>query len=421
MPSFDNVLQRVLRDEGWDVSPGPAEGSLIAESGGERVLLQWSRADGAGGETETITAQADARPADGTDRATGDETPAAGEPDAAEPSPGPATGESDAELLGAGAEADADAGGGAGGPGDVRGDGIGDGGADDGGTEIIDATVGPEDLEGDDPAGPGAEPGGDPTARPAAETRDDPTAGSTAETRDDPSPGTVDGPEPQAPSMEAGGSNAGPEAPPEAAPEAGGQARDPEATEVRDEVPEEVPVVRLRVDQDEARDEARPRLVDIHETILELVPHRAFEYTCRVPDGTGDVETYRGNILLNALTESAVTLEAPRFAEGVPQGARLLEPEVDVDGAIAEARAHLRDRFTRDVQVEEKTGNVSMMETKRVSPDDDGVDLASQGTWYVPVWRLEGRNGTLRIDANRGGVLDESLQKETGTDAEWVA
>jgi hypothetical protein len=347
MSSFDDVLERVLREEGWDVSRGPVDDSLLAEGAGERILVTWTggsaddEAHGDGG-TEFLRAQADARPADEAEPAEPAETP----------DDGPDLDDSDAEF--------------------------------------IDATV--DDLDEPDEA-----------PEPAPEIPEQ-----------DPATDPDGAPEPETPVGK-------PDAPVTEPSTAAGSGRGTPLEEADGTDPAEIPVVRLRVDREEAQEEARPDLVDVQDTTLELVPHVAFEYTCRVPDGAGDTETYRGHILLNALTESAVTLEAPRFADGVPQGARLLDPELDEQGAASEARAHLDDRFTREVKVEEGDGNVSVMETKVVSPDEGDVDLEPEGTWYVPVWRLEGENGSVRLDANRGEVLDESLQQETGTDAEWVA
>lgn len=355
--SFDDVLERVLRDEGWDVSRGPVDDSLLAESAGERILLTWTSggAEAAEGGAEVFTAQADAKPAD--DDGGGAEVLET-DPPAAEPD------------------------------------------GDDGGAEV---------LETDEPAAEPADDGGGAEVLETGGPADGPD-----ETGTDFLDATVDEPEPE---PEAGGPDAA-----GTTPSREGAGSGPARGEPADEgVPEEVPVVRLRVDRQEAEDEAREKVVDVQETILELVPHLAYEYTCRVPDGTGDEETYRGTVLLNALTENVVDLEAPRFADGVPEGARLLDPELEPGEAVSEARAHLDQRFTRDVKVEEGDGNVSVMETRRVSPSKDGVDLDAQGTWYVPVWRIEGGNGSVRIDANRGQVLDESLQQATGTDAEWVA
>ncbi len=180
------------------------------------------------------------------------------------------------------------------------------------------------------------------------------------------------------------------------------------------------PMVKVRVDEAEVTKEMQPKLLKVQETVLELVPHLAFEYACDLPDGRGGTRTHTGTLLLNAVNEEVVSLEAPRFSDGAPEGARLLDGDLGQETAEKRARKHLKTALTRDIEVENDDGNVSIMETRRVTPDLDEIRLDPQGTWYLPVWRLEGQNGTIRVDAHSGDVLGETLQKVTGTDAEWV-
>jgi hypothetical protein len=61
-----------------------------------------------------------------------------------------------------------------------------------------------------------------------------------------------------------------------------------------------------------------------------------------------------------------------------------------------------------------------IVEDRVVRPNPATIDLQAQGVWWLPVWHLEGQNGTLRVNGATGALEEEKLKRAFADSAEFL-
>jgi len=148
---------------------------------------------------------------------------------------------------------------------------------------------------------------------------------------------------------------------------------------------------------------------------LELVPYYVFDYSCELlVEGSQKVASNSGTIAINALT-SNMEEWTPTF-ETVPEieiEHTKLSPRFAGDEIAVKAREAVCRLNTRTIETMEDRDSATVIESKKVEPKEDAINLDTRGVIYIPVWCVEGSNGVMIIDGTNGKVLKEDLYKET--------
>lgn len=179
-------------------------------------------------------------------------------------------------------------------------------------------------------------------------------------------------------------------------------------------------VLAAAVDHDGAVRVGVSRLLRVDKATLELVPLHAFRYACRLEAKGAPAIPRQGLMAVDAVTGAVREVPEPVFGAVGAQAVRLqaLLPEVD---AAPLAKRKVVEMHTQKVRVRSALGRNSLIvEDKVVRPDPRTLHLEPQGLWWLPVWRLDGQNGSLRVNASTGAVEEEKLKRAFATDAEFL-
>lgn len=200
-------------------------------------------------------------------------------------------------------------------------------------------------------------------------------------------------------------------APPSPAPEA--PPRAPAATA-------EGTVLATTVDRESALRIGVGRLLRVDHASLELVPLHAFRYACRIETKGAPPHTKQGLLGVDAVTGHVRELAEPMFGTITGHAERLQALLPDLE-ASALAKRRIVEMHTQKVRMRSSLGRGALIvEDRVVRPEPRSIQLEPQGLWWLPVWRLEGHNGTLRVNAGTGAVEEERLRRAFATDAEFL-
>lgn len=179
-------------------------------------------------------------------------------------------------------------------------------------------------------------------------------------------------------------------------------------------------VLRATVDGEQARRLGVGRLLRVESAALELVPFHAFRYRCRL-EARGVPQAERSGIVaVDAVGGTARELPEPAFGTAPEPDERLspLLPQLDASNL---AKRKVVEVHTEKVRVQASLGRgAAIVEDRWVRPDPRSVELEAQGVWWLPVWRLAGQNGTMRINAVTGAVEEEKLKRAFHETAEFL-
>ncbi len=167
-------------------------------------------------------------------------------------------------------------------------------------------------------------------------------------------------------------------------------------------IPEGASIVRPRIGREEI--EALAGGVDVRYT-LRLVPHYLAPYRVRTPSvhgGAGAVSDHL--VAVNALARRAEIWEPQdhELIADLPGPYQRLPPEIEEGPAVALAIQAIRRHHTVNVDHTEQHGEAILIETRRLAPALDDIQLGPRVLVYVPYWYVEGNDGRVVLDAVTG-------------------
>jgi hypothetical protein len=179
-------------------------------------------------------------------------------------------------------------------------------------------------------------------------------------------------------------------------------------------------VLATTVDRDNALRIGVGRLLRVEKATLELVPMHAFRYACKLEAKGAPSIPKQGLLVVDAVTGAAREAPEPVFGALTTPAERIqaLYPEED---AATAAKRKVVELHTQKVRVKNSLGRNSLIvEDRMVRPDPRTMLLEPQGLWWAPVWRLEGQNGTVRLNATTGAIEEEKLKRAFHETAEFL-
>lgn len=179
-------------------------------------------------------------------------------------------------------------------------------------------------------------------------------------------------------------------------------------------------VLATAVDRDHALRVGVGRLLRVDKVALELVPLHAFRYACKLEAKGAPAIPKHGLLAVDAVTGAVREMAEPLFGAlpGPAERLQALLPELD---AVPLVKQKVVEQHTQKIRVKNSLGRNSLIvEDKVVRPDARTMQLDHLGLWWLPVWRLEGQNGALRVNAATGAVEDEKLKRAFAQDAEFL-
>jgi hypothetical protein len=179
-------------------------------------------------------------------------------------------------------------------------------------------------------------------------------------------------------------------------------------------------VLAASVDRDTATKTGLGRLLRVDKATLELRPLHAFRYACSLAaKGVTSIPKH-GLLAVDAVTGGAREIPEPTFG-ALPEPGRRVQALVAELDAVTHAKRKVVELHTQKMRVSSGLGrNALIVEDKVVRPDPHTMQMDHQGLWWHPVWRLEGQNGSLVVDATTGDIAEEKLKKNFAEDAEFL-
>lgn len=145
---------------------------------------------------------------------------------------------------------------------------------------------------------------------------------------------------------------------------------------------------------------------------LELVPHYVYGYACPLYAGAKKVGVERGMLSVNGLTCKVEQWnERTDVVYALDTSHKLLEPSIGPQEAEELARRELIrvNSFEKEHVHEER--HVTITERTKVSPREDEIVLEDRGTYFMPIWCVEGIHGVMAINAGTGKVVSEDYYR----------
>ena len=145
---------------------------------------------------------------------------------------------------------------------------------------------------------------------------------------------------------------------------------------------------------------------------LELVPHFVFGYICPLYMGTDKVGVERGLLSINGLTHKVESWsDKSDVVYGLQVAHKRLEPSISGEDARRLARRELVRVNSYDKENVREENHVTITEKKRVAPREDEIVLEDRGTFYIPIWCVEGVHGIMIINAGTGKIVSEDYYR----------
>ncbi|HWG91667.1 MAG TPA: hypothetical protein VNZ52_12535, partial [Candidatus Thermoplasmatota archaeon] len=157
---------------------------------------------------------------------------------------------------------------------------------------------------------------------------------------------------------------------------------------------------------------------------LEYVPSYAFEYQCGYrasPEIRNPPAPLKGTVVVNAYTGEAAEGNVPEVSPQMPQQGTALPGKLDASAARDKALSQALKNGTKDVNAVQNKAGTMWVEKRKISPLAEDAMLTPRGSFYLPVWKLEGSNGWMRVNAVTNTVAEENFEPiPAGRDAEFV-
>jgi hypothetical protein len=186
------------------------------------------------------------------------------------------------------------------------------------------------------------------------------------------------------------------------------------------QAPAEPGLLAITVDADAAMRLGVGRLLKVEKAALELVPIHAFRYACKLEAKGAPTISKAGLLGVDATTGNVRELPEPTFGP-LPYKAERREAGIHEMDASTAAKHKIMELHTQKMHVRNSLGRGALIvEDRMVRPDPKTIQLNHEGQWWLPVWKLEGQNGSLRINAATGAIEDEKLKRAFAQDAEFL-
>ncbi|HUR67837.1 MAG TPA: hypothetical protein VM370_01215 [Candidatus Thermoplasmatota archaeon] len=158
--------------------------------------------------------------------------------------------------------------------------------------------------------------------------------------------------------------------------------------------------LKLNVSKEEAASKVRGTVK------LALVPHVAFQFDLQMSrPGMPAPMTAKGAILVNSLTGDLRAVDALEFAASEPADARKDAEKMTAVDVYDKVKGHMAKTYTKTLNVEREVAGNTVMESLKLTPEPDEMNLQHRGVVHVPVWEITTSTGVTRIDAYTGAQL----------------
>jgi hypothetical protein len=174
----------------------------------------------------------------------------------------------------------------------------------------------------------------------------------------------------------------------------------------------------LTLDRDAALRMGVSRLLKVEKATLELVPLLAFRYACKLETKGAIPVPKHGLLAADAVTGAVRELKEPSFARAPP--AQRLEAQLGQADAEPLVKRKVMEMHSQKMRVQSSMRNTLIVEERMVRPNPASIQLDAQGTWWLPIWTLEGQNGVMRVNGATGLTEDEKLKRAYAQDAEFL-
>lgn len=139
---------------------------------------------------------------------------------------------------------------------------------------------------------------------------------------------------------------------------------------------------------------------------LALVPHIAFNYDLHMErPGMVAPVTAKGTILVSSVTGELRVADALERAASEPADARKDAERLHAVDVYDRVKAHMTKTYTKMVNTERELAGNTVMETVKLTPDQNEMGLDHKGVVYVPVWETSGAEGPVRVCGYTGDRL----------------
>lgn len=164
--------------------------------------------------------------------------------------------------------------------------------------------------------------------------------------------------------------------------------------------------LKAAVQKADAEAKAAAKVGAIKQTKLALVPHIAFEFDACIerPQLPAPI-TGKGAVLVSSLTGELRQVSVLDWAEAAPADARKDAPKLQAVDVYDKVKGHLGKQFGKELKVEREVGGTTVMENLKISPGPEELGLNHRGIVYVPVWEIGGANGAAKVDGLTGNVV----------------
>lgn len=169
----------------------------------------------------------------------------------------------------------------------------------------------------------------------------------------------------------------------------------------------------IKVDSVEAKDLAGPYVNDASVALLQMVPHRVYDYACRCivkDDQVKERFDERGRIALDLVEGELTDLPFDRTEPlGRDEMGELLEPSLDEEESRRKVRRLLTDQISRDIDLSREVNETQIYETRTVTPPDDKLRVEGGTLVYRGIWTVKGGRKDVVIDSTTGEVLSPQM------------
>lgn len=175
-------------------------------------------------------------------------------------------------------------------------------------------------------------------------------------------------------------------------------------------------VLRSHVSKALAVSMVKKKIRTVDRTFLRLAPFHIYDYEAHLlVEGSLDADIRRGRMAVDASLRKVVDWTLPlETGEVANEGSDIDEKKIRVSDADAQTllRQELVKIVTRDVVMAEDGDEWSVVVKKKVTLGPNDVKLRPLGVYWMPIWRVAGKDGSLEIDASNGNVVFEEILTE---------
>lgn len=145
---------------------------------------------------------------------------------------------------------------------------------------------------------------------------------------------------------------------------------------------------------------------------LELVPFYVYTYSCDLYIEDKKLGSEGGTLSANALTKKVEKWnDKVEIVFSLEQSYRRLEPMLDAEEAKGLVKDEVVRMYSYEREVIRDSGQVTIVEKRKVSPRAEDVKLEGQGIFYSPIWCVEGIHGVMIVNAGTGKIISEDYYR----------